>query len=292
MLSRLAEQSVDRFELIVVDNNSTDGTSRYVEEHPAIQGLRQRGLRAQVTRELRQGLLHARLNGVSAARGDLVCFLDDDNLPAYDYVERGLDLFENHPLSLACSRVSPAWVQTPPPAIERRKHLLAINENISEHDVFWAPGTVFPPTLGAGLWFRRNDFIRIIEEADMTRLLPDRSGRAMLSGGDIELGHLFSRAGFTCGYGASLRIEHVIPPSRLEVSYFVRLIIGVVRSQMTLERKYGQEKDRLIRTVNAITSMFAAIASVPVLLFRNDPFREVLFVLAARWARLLGPYDF
>jgi len=64
----------------------------------------------------------------------------------------------------------------------------------------------------------------------------------MLSRGGIEVGHLFSSSGLACAYGASFRIEHLIPLSRLEASYFTRLIIGILRSQMTREPKYGAGK--------------------------------------------------
>ena len=41
-------------------------------------------------RELRQGATFARIAGVLAARAPLVCFLDDDNLQAPDYILAGL----------------------------------------------------------------------------------------------------------------------------------------------------------------------------------------------------------
>jgi hypothetical protein len=162
---------------------------------------------------------------------------------------------------------------------------------LSERDVFWPPGTLFPPTLGAGLWFLKEDLLRVLEETPMETLLPDRTGSVMLSGGDIELGHLFSRAGMICAYGSKLRIEHVIPATRLETRYFIRLIIGIIRSQETLDCKYDKQSIFFGRTTSTV-DLALAILAIPFLLLRRDPIREVLFVLAARWAKVLGPYEY
>ena len=292
VLDRLAAQDICNFELILIDNNSTDGTSDYFEQHPATTILRERGIRARVFREPRQGLLHARLRGMAEAQGPIVCFLDDDNLPSSDYLAQGLEFFRRHPVSLACSRVSPAWATVPPPAIERRRHLLAINDTMADHDVLWPPGTAFPPTIGAGLWVSRDGFSRVISKTEVPRLLPDRTGSTMLSGGDIELGHLFSATGLVCGYAFNLRIEHLIPASRLTTRYFLRLIVGIVRSQSTLELKYRLAPGPLVRRFRAIGGMLLALGAIPLLLLRRDPLRELLFVFAARWAKLRGPYAY
>jgi hypothetical protein len=114
----------------------------------------------------------------------------------------------------------------------------------------------------------------------------------MLSGGDIELGHLFSATGLVCGYAFNLRIEHLIPASRVTTRYFLRLIVGIVRSEATLELKYRFPPGSLIRRLRAIGSILLALGAIPLLVLRRDPFRELLFVFAARWARLLGPYAY
>jgi len=114
----------------------------------------------------------------------------------------------------------------------------------------------------------------------------------MLSGGDIELGHLFSANGLVCGYASNLRIEHLIPASRLATRYFLRLIVGIVRSRATLELKYRFPPGRLVRRLSAIGSLVLALAATPLLILRRDPLRELVFVFAARWAKFLGPYAY
>lgn len=73
-LGSLAEQSMDpaSFEVIIIDNNSTDDTSRVVEEfvseYPHFR----------VVSEPQQGLSHARNRGFREARGTYVAYIDDD----------------------------------------------------------------------------------------------------------------------------------------------------------------------------------------------------------------------
>lgn len=71
------------WEVIVVDNNSTDGTAQVVDAY------RQRWPQPIPLRyafEARQGAGYARQHGVKIACGSLVTFLDDDNHPALGWV--------------------------------------------------------------------------------------------------------------------------------------------------------------------------------------------------------------
>ena len=76
-------------------------------------------------------------------------------------------------------------------------------------------------------------------------LLSDRVGTQTMCGGDIELGLLVGKAGYDRVYDPKLRLHHYIPESRLQTRYFCRLITGIVRSELTLQRKYGIARNRL-----------------------------------------------
>ena len=64
------------WELVVVDNNSTDNTRAVVEEFGWTSGLK-----VQYVFEGQQGLAHARNAGVRAAKGEIIAFTDDDVYP-------------------------------------------------------------------------------------------------------------------------------------------------------------------------------------------------------------------
>jgi glycosyltransferase involved in cell wall biosynthesis len=66
------------FEVIVVDNGSTDGSLAVARQHPA----------ARLLSETRRGAYAARNRGISAARGELIAFTDADCIPRRDWLSR------------------------------------------------------------------------------------------------------------------------------------------------------------------------------------------------------------
>ena len=287
----LQEADPDTFEVVVVDNNSTDGTADRVRGHSAWKALEQRGIACRVVSETRQGLTFARICGVQAARGRYVCFLDDDTVPDASYVRNGTAALDADPgIGILVSRLRPRYSAPIAPAMERREHLFAINRALGDHRIDFGATPTMAPTLGGGLWLRRSAFLDTVPWQTPDTMLPDRIGSKLVSGNDIEIGFLLGRAGYQRIYCPELRLEHRIPAGRLTTKYFVRLIDGIVRSKITLDHRYGVQKYTLRSRVVAAGSLSSALVSLPALLARRDGIREGLFVLASRWARLRGPF--
>ncbi|HZI14595.1 MAG TPA: glycosyltransferase [Myxococcus sp.] len=291
-LRALLEQQAEshHFEVVVVDNNSKDGTARVVEASPEVAGLRQRGIEVRVVHEPRQGLLFARLRGILSARRDVVCFLDDDNVPEPNFATDGLAFFEDPKVGVVVSRIYPRYEVEPPPSIARREHLLAINHRLGDAPVDFGAQPTFAPTIGAGLWLRRAAVLEAVPWQTPEQLLPDRLGTQLLSGGDIELGFLLGKAGHERRYGPTLKLWHIIPGSRLQTRYFLRLIQGVVRSELTLQARYQGKRFGGVERLKACARLVGAGLAAPALALRGDGAREVLFALARRWAQVKGPY--
>jgi GT2 family glycosyltransferase len=72
-LSRLETTGVGVHEILIVDNNSSDGTSALVQEMAALFG---KSLRYVLERN--QGLSHARNRAIAEAQSEVIAFLDDD----------------------------------------------------------------------------------------------------------------------------------------------------------------------------------------------------------------------
>jgi glucosyl-dolichyl phosphate glucuronosyltransferase len=117
--SRLLQQTVDtilaqtyppgRWELILVDNGSTDDTGRVIAEVIA-RDEHVRGLT-----EKRKGAHFARNTGALAARGDILYFTDDDMLAERDMLERIVEGFDAHSsVASVTGKVLPKWETEPP----------------------------------------------------------------------------------------------------------------------------------------------------------------------------------
>jgi glycosyltransferase involved in cell wall biosynthesis len=100
----------DRYELIVVDNNSTDRTEQAVADiaraHPG---------RVRYVHEARQGVSYARQAGIDSARAPIIAFFDDDVRVSSNWVETILRTFDEHSETECIGgKVLPKW-STPPP---------------------------------------------------------------------------------------------------------------------------------------------------------------------------------
>jgi glycosyltransferase involved in cell wall biosynthesis len=94
-------QELRGFELIVVDDGSTDDTPRLLEGYgEAIRTLRREN----------HGVSAARNAGIAAARGDLIAFLDSDDLWLPGKLRRQVEFFTSHPKALIC-QTEELWVK-------------------------------------------------------------------------------------------------------------------------------------------------------------------------------------
>jgi glucosyl-dolichyl phosphate glucuronosyltransferase len=94
VVSLLAQETHDtRFEVLVVDNGSSDDTPSRVA------GLARGSIAVRYVRESRLGLSHARNTGIEHAIGDVVAFLDDDAEADARWVDWLVTVFRADPIT-------------------------------------------------------------------------------------------------------------------------------------------------------------------------------------------------
>lgn len=213
-----------RWEILIIDNRSGDGTSQLIH-----QWQREWTGAAELCYcwEERQGAVFARQRAVQEARGEWIGFLDDDNLPSQDWVLQALRFGRAHPRAVAIgSRIEGMFEVSPPPRFGRIAHFFPVIERDVEicfnHGIYGRK-RVFPP--GAGLVVRRQAWLEGVPEELRLRGPVARSLSA--KGEDLEaLGHL-QRAGWEVWFNPLMRIQHWIPAYRLERQYLQAFFRGI-----------------------------------------------------------------
>ncbi|MGQ9630991.1 MAG: polysaccharide deacetylase family protein [bacterium] len=102
-LEALLEQDFeDDYEVIVVDNASTDRTARVARDMGVI-----------VVREPRKGITFARQKGLEVARGEIIAYVDADTIVPPHWLRAISDSFRQHPEAVAVSGPIPLLVENP-----------------------------------------------------------------------------------------------------------------------------------------------------------------------------------
>lgn len=197
------------WEVIVVDNNSSDSTRTTVEAAmAAFPQLR-------YAFESRQGLSHARNHGIELASGEIVLFTDDDVCPEPDWVQVILDSMAEHGCDACGGYIAPVWEKQPPAWLTERFYgFLAIKTDTIERQIISTSDTPF----GANMAFRRDLFARH-GAFDVTR---GRMGNVLASGEDGELFERILNGGGKVMYFPHARVHHRVEAFRVEKAYFRR----------------------------------------------------------------------
>ena len=221
-----------RWDVIVVDNNSTDNTRAVVERHAADFPVPLTYLH-----EPKQGRSSALNAGIAVAAGAVIAMTDDDVRVDERWLEAACAaLLEGTDSTIAYTGgpVSPIWEAEPPDWLDLKRGdlwgTIAIQDHGEQQFVYDEARKV---PLGANMAARRTLFDAIGGfRADLGR----SSGRLVLGQEVPELLMRARAAGFRGLYLPAMRVQHHIPARRLERTYFRRWWYGKGVSRSALEQ--------------------------------------------------------
>jgi glycosyltransferase involved in cell wall biosynthesis len=239
----LVAQTIDRkaWELVIIDNGGKPGNALQSADwswHPSIRLIEEPHL----------GLTFARCRGIREAQGDVLLFVDDDNVLAPDFLARAQELMEQHGTVGAAGGRSlpeyleppPAWLPSPPSGLGLRD--LGDTNQVSGYETDERGQRRYPSCapIGAGLVLRRAAAIQYLHALETAREpITDRRGSDLTSGGDNDIVMTVLDHGWQVAYFASLRLTHLIPARRLTAEYQAALAEGIYRSWVKVLSRHG-----------------------------------------------------
>lgn len=240
-LRSLTAQTLDNslFEVVVVNNNSTDNTPEVCEEF-ALENPR---MNFKMLTETKQGVSHACNAGITHSSGKYIAIVDDDEEVNAEFAESYYNLFEKYPDAAAAGgEIIPLYEYIPPKWLTKYTErpiagTLRLGNRIREF-----PKTRFPG--GGNMGIRR----AIIEKYGAFNPELGRTGSSLLGGEEKDLFKRLTDAGEKVYYVPGAIIWHIIPEVKFSDEYFdkVTKMIGVSERIRTLGESEKSYKKRLI----------------------------------------------
>jgi glucosyl-dolichyl phosphate glucuronosyltransferase len=198
------------WEVLVVDNNSTDQTRDVVEkfrrEYPG---------RFRYQFEPRQGKSHALNTGIQAAAGEILAFMDDDVTAEPTWLQNLTASLQNAEWEGAGGRILPQWTCSPPswlPVGER--YGLA---PLVMFDLGSEASALTEPPFGTNMAFQK----RMFEKYGGFRTDLGPRPNSEMRGEDTEFGRRLLAAGERLKYEPSAVVYHSVSHKRLQQRFFL-----------------------------------------------------------------------
>ncbi len=223
-LESLTAQSAEpsSFEVIVVDNNSTDGTRLVCEAF--IRGNSSHNI-IYLT-EKQQGSSFARNAGAAIAKAPLLCFMDDDAIAEKDYVKNIFQFFEDYPQIQALGgRIIPRFIPSKPKWISYHVASLVGNFDYSNAVIEFSKER-YP--LESNMIVSKSDFDAI---EGFNTALPGVKGTLRIGGEGKDFFYRLKETGCKVYYSPNVIVEHVVEVSRLTPEYMYRVASGIGRGE-------------------------------------------------------------
>jgi glycosyltransferase involved in cell wall biosynthesis len=246
------------WEVIVVDNNSTDDT-RQVVEHAAADFP----VPLYYLFERKQGRSPALNAGITAAHGEIIATTDDDVRVPADWLNAAAQALDRLACDYVGGRVLPIWGAEPPRWLARHSgRQWAVIALLDYGDAPLEFGARVP--LGVNMAFRRSAFDRA------GAFDPDTGRKAgTLLGQEVREWCIRARkAGVRGFYAPGMRVDHIIPANRLRKAYFRRWFYWRGISRAMLYERAGLDMEAPERTTLDF-SQVPHVLGVPRYLYRR-----------------------
>lgn len=210
-LQSLVDQTlnVNHYEILVIDNCSTDGTKQIVtEEFSHVPNLR-------YCYEAKLGLSQARNTGWKQAQGEYIAYLDDDAVASAQWLEKILESFTavTPQPGVVGGKVEPIW-EAERPAWLSDKFLAYLSLiDLSDHPRFLNSNEIL---VGANIAFPK----LLLENLGGFAAKLGRTGNSLLSCEEVALIEQIAERGLQRFYHPDASVGHHVHASRISANWF------------------------------------------------------------------------
>lgn len=208
---------IDAFEVIVVDNNSTDNTlevlAEYQAQHPSYP--------FRFVTEPTQGVAHTRNRGAKEARGAIIAYLDDDSIAQPGWLKTTVDYFASHPEVYSTGgKITPYFLTEIPDWYS--KYFFGLVGNFDQGPrIKQLTGQRYP--CGANMAFRREVF----DEIGYFNTDLGRSGKGLLANEEKDIYLRILAAGKKVYYLPEVQVLHAVESNKFDKNYVHRHSMGI-----------------------------------------------------------------
>ena len=277
-LDSLVNQTADKllYEVIVVNNNSTDNTQSIAEEYASTQP------NFRVIIEKNQGLSYARNRGYKEAKYDWVSYIDDDAKAYPNYVERVLSTIENYDFDFFGGMyypwyrdtIRPKWLSEDFGKSQKYKEMASYLDN----------GHI----TGCVCVFNRIP----LDEIGGFPFDLGMTGTTIAYGEEIYVQNKLIEKGYKIGFDPELCIEHLVPKYKQTLKWHIQSAYAHGRDSIKIFNTIAP-KESYAKYVKTILKIFVKkmLAGMKSLFSQKDYYLQNLFLdVFASIARYRGYY--
>lgn len=217
-IDSLLAQTLDSYEIIVVDNASTDGSADIVkarlDDSPNPCG----GSRVRYVYEPKLGLSIARNTGANEAKGQILAYLDDDAEASREWLAELVTVFDTQEkVAIAGGKITLIW---PPQAQPPRWLSDELSGSLGAYDLGDEVVYIQRPSLtprGLNYAVRK----QFLQDAGGFDPHLGRVGKNLLSNEEQQLTRIALDQGWQVAYVPTALVAHNVAPARMKPSWFL-----------------------------------------------------------------------
>lgn len=199
-IESLREQDAGSFELLVIDNASSDGT---------IEFLKNQSERLRFFVESNQGLSYARNRAIEECQTEYIGFIDDDAVSSENLITRSLSIIEEQKPDVFGGPIFPYYTSEKPEWFADELEIRVHQKKTGWTDV--------PRFSGSNMFFRKDVF----DSVGTFNTKFGMSGGQVYYGEETELFHRIQNKGFSFYYDLDLIVKHHVPQRKMNLLYFM-----------------------------------------------------------------------